>query len=230
MRLRRKGLQVGISQYAGSKECNGDSCKWTLLPDGRLAVALSDGTGKGDAAAHESGRAVEAAVALLKAGMHPEMALQILNLLWAVNNRKELFPTMDLALLDMTSRELVIYKNGAAPTAVVRAPRCRPGFTGFTPPEKIEILTSPAVPMGVSESSEIPCISTLVMPGDRIIMMTDGIPDSDRRDPEMEWLCRMLTGIKSRDPQTVSDLIVREAVLNYGDREKDDMTVAVVSF
>ena len=300
---------------------------------GKIAVALSDGMGKGEAAARESERAVNSVLSLLKAGMDPEMALQVLNLLWSMSNRKEMFPTLDLALLDPESRELVIYKIGAAPTVVVRAPRCGPGhhdfsgdapgartkkhpgpaalrrpaadqpghtgtcsrdaaasvtchtkqrrqvplgacsrdaaasvtchtkqrrqvplgacsrnserqiFAGVASPEQIEILTAPAMPMGVSEYSEIPCISTLVMPGDLIILMTDGVVDSMHRDvernvdkpqnslqeyPELDWLRRLLNRIKSGNLQTICDLIIREAALNYGDWEKDDMTVAVI--
>ena len=82
--------------------------------------------------------------------------------------------------------------------------------------------------MGVSEYSEIPSISTLVMPGDLIIMMTDGIHDSQRSDPDLFWLRRLLTRIKSRNLQTICDLIIREAALNYGECEKDDMTVIIL--
>ena len=248
---------------------------------GRIAVAISDGMGKGEMAAGESEKAVNSVLSLLKAGMDEEMALQVLNLLWSMSNRKEMFPTMDLALLDSAGRELVIYKIGAAPTVIVRAPRCRPGSDSHTgglrkmnlqglagkrpqdaeasgtcqtklrgpvpvcsiPPEHIEILAAPAMPMGVSEYSEIPSISTLVMPGDLIIMMTDGVSDSNRsisgdmdaekataicEYPELAWLRRLLTRIKSRNLQTISDLIIREAALNYGAQEKDDMTVVVI--
>jgi len=141
------------------------------------------------------------------------MALQILNLLWSVSNRKERFPTMDVALLDPLTRELFIYKIGAAPTLIMRS-------TG-----KFEILTAPAMPMGVTEYAHIPRVATLVSAGDRIIMMTDGISDSRRGDTELQWLrCRM-SRLKSRSLKTVCDLIIRESSLNYGSREKDDMTV-----
>lgn len=240
----KRQFKIEASVYAGSDERCGDSYQWTVLPDGKLAVAVSDGMGKGNLAARESGRAVNSVIALLKAGMDPEMALQVLNLLWTINNRKELFPTMDLALLDPESRELKIYKIGAAPTLVVRSPHCRTDLPDRGTPERIEILTAPAMPMGVSEYSEIPCISTLVMPGDRITMMTDGVADSmkgsfenshgesgnlmfDEMGPD--WLCRLLKRIKSHNFQTVCDLIIREAALNYGNREKDDMAVVIFS-
>ena len=239
---KKQSLIIASSNYSGSDERCGDSWGWARLDNGRYAVAVSDGMGKGEVAARESERAINAILPLLKAGMDPEMALHVLNLLWSMSNRKELFPTMDLALLDSVSRELTIYKIGAAPTVIVRAPRCRPGNADICrnkpdgkasayriSPERIEILTAPAMPMGVSEYSEIPTISTMVMPGDRIIMMTDGVAESDRSDSELDWLCRLLNRIKSRNLQTVCDLIIREAALNYGDREKDDMTVAAIS-
>lgn len=230
--------QIASSGYSGSDGRCGDSCRWMQLPDGRVAVAISDGMGKGEMAARESERAVNSVLPLLAAGMDPEMALQVLNLLWSMSNRKERFPTMDLALLNPDIRELVIYKIGAAPTVIVRAPRCRPGRNqtpGTGPrvidsktPERVEILAAPALPMGVTESGELPCVSTLVMPGDRIIMMTDGISDSKRDDPDFGWLRRLLSRIRSRNLQTICDLIIREAALNYGPREKDDMTVVAV--
>lgn len=225
--IRKKQIRIACSSYSGSKERCGDSCRWAKLPDGKFAAALSDGTGKGEAAFRDSSRAVNSVISLLKAGMDPEMGLQILNLLMSQGNRKERFPTMDLALLDPGTSELYIYKTGAAPTAIVRAPRCRPGLTGFTPPGQIEILTAPAMPMGVTEFAHISSIATMISAGDRIIMMTDGVFDSAPDDTEMKWLGRLLTSIKSRDLQTVCDLIIRGAALNYGDREKDDMTVAV---
>jgi hypothetical protein len=41
----------------------------------------------------------------------------------------------------------------------------------------------------------------------------------------MEWIRETIANIRSRDPQTMSDLIVNKAVERYGLKEKDDMTV-----
>lgn len=214
--MRKKQIKIASSFYSGSDERCGDSCGWAKISDGRFAVAVSDGMGKGEAAARDSSRAVNSVISLLKAGMDPEMALQILNLLMSQGNRKERFPTMDLAVLDPGTRELFIYKIGAAPTLIMRA-------TG-----KSEILTAPAMPMGVTEFTQISSVATLVSAGDRIIMMTDGVYDSMRSDTELKWLGRLLTGIKSRNLQTVCDLMIRGAALNYGSREKDDMTAVLL--
>lgn len=227
IRKRKRQIKVAYSGYSGSDERCGDSCGWAMLPDGKFTVAVSDGMGKGEAAARDSRRAVDSVISLLKAGMDPEMALHILNLLMSQGNRKERFPTMDLAVLDPVTRELYIYKTGAAPTLIMRASRSRTCDFRSEPPENFEILTVPAMPMGVTEFTDISSVSTLVAPGDRIVMMTDGILDSKRTDPELCWLGKLISRIKSRSLQTVCDLIIRGAALNYGDREKDDMTAVV---
>lgn len=211
-RVKRRN-NVAAASYSGSDQRCGDSCGFAVLEDGRKVMALSDGTGKGEIAAKESSRAVNAILGLLRAGMDPELALQVLNLILSMDNRKEHFPTMDLAVLDPESRELHVYKIGASPTIIKRA-------TGHC-----EIFNAPAMPMGVVEWSRIPCVSTLVMPGDLIIMMTDGITDAKRDDMELKWVQKLLGRIKSRASQTVCDLIIREAALNYGEREKDDMSI-----
>ena len=226
--MRKKQIKIACSCYSGSVERCGDSCGWAKISEDGFAVAVSDGMGKGEGAARDSSRVVNSVVSMLKAGMDPEMALQILNLLMSQGNHKERFPTMDLAVLDPGKQELFIYKIGAAPTVILRAPRCRPGPEGCTPPGRIEILTAPAMPMGVTEFTQITTVSSLVSAGDRIIMMTDGVFDSMRGDTELKWLGRLLARIKSRSLQTVCDLIIRGAALNYGDREKDDMTIVIL--
>lgn len=206
--------EVASASYAGSSERCGDSCQWAALPDGRFAVALSDGMGKGEGAAQESSLAVTSVVKMLQAGLDAEIVLKLLNAVQMIDTGKEHFSTMDLGILDPETREMYFYKTGAAPTLIKRK-------------ENIEVLEAPAVPMGVTEGS-LQCVSTIVRPGDQVIMMTDGIVDSVRGDMKLEWLRKVLLRIKSKEPQTVCDLIVREAAVNYGEREKDDMTVAVL--
>lgn len=209
---RRHHQQAASAGYAGTLERCGDSCLWETLPDGRFAIALSDGMGKGEPAAQESHLAVTSVIKMLKAGLEAELVLKLLNAILMLDTGQERFSTMDLALLEPESGEMHFYKIGAAPTLIKRK-------------DKIEILTAPAMPMGVIEPSSMRSISTIVRPGDQVIMMTDGVIDSVRDDMEISWLRKVLLQIKSKDPQTVCDLIIREASANYGDREKDDMTV-----
>lgn len=55
--------------------------------------------------------------------------------------------------------------------------------------------------------------------------MSDGITEADRNDSHMDWIRETIENIRSRDPQTMSDLIINKAIEKYGLKEKDDMTV-----
>lgn len=207
-----RSQKIADAGYAGSSEQSGDSCDWSNLPNGMFAIALSDGMGKGKEAARESNLAVTSVIKLLKAGLEPDLVLKLLNSILMMDAEKETFSTMDLGIFDPKKREVYFYKIGAAPTLIKRE-------------NSIDVLEAAAMPMGVMETSGIRCISAIVHPGDQIIMMTDGVVDSCREDLELKWLKKALTRMKSKNPQTISDLIIREASENYGNREKDDMTV-----
>lgn len=210
-----RSQKIASAGYAGSMQQSGDSCEWSVLPDGRFAIALSDGMGKGEEAARESNLAVTSVIKLLKAGLEPELVLKLMNAILLMDTEKETFSTMDLGILDSKQGEMHFYKIGAAPTLIKRK-------------ERIDVLEMPAMPMGVVESENVHCVSAVVHPGDQIIMMTDGVVDSCREDLELKWLKKALHRIKSGNPQTISDLLIREASENYGTREKDDMTVISV--
>ena len=82
--------------------------------------------------------------------------------------------------------------------------------------------------MGIVEGIHIDYVETSLSPGDQVILISDGVTDSKREDAEMKWLTETIMGIRSKDPQTMCDLIMNRAVENYGLREKDDLTVATV--
>lgn len=215
---RQRGQQqaANAASYSGSSERCGDNYLYVNLPDGRFALALSDGMGKGEAAACESGIAVTSVIKMLQAGLDTELVLRLLNTILMSDTTRERFPTMDLGIYEPDSGEIHFYKIGAAPTVIRRKASV-----------SIEIFSSPAMPMGIAEPEGLHPVSTIVRPGDQIIMMSDGVADSVRGDTELKWLQNLVANIRSRNPQTVCDLIIREASINYGFREKDDMLVTV---
>jgi stage II sporulation protein E len=79
--------------------------------------------------------------------------------------------------------------------------------------------------MGIVDSIRINHVELQVRKGDEIIIVSDGITEADRNDCQMDWIRETIENIRSRDPQTMSDLIINKAVERYGLKEKDDMTV-----
>jgi len=91
--------------------------------------------------------------------------------------------------------------------------------------------------MGIVDGLKIDFVSLKLQPGDQIVMVSDGVTDSaryaegqdgggeDDADNGCKWLQEAVRLIKSKDPNTMADLIINKAVENYGVREKDDLTV-----
>ncbi|MEG2323336.1 MAG: SpoIIE family protein phosphatase [Anaerovoracaceae bacterium] len=205
-------VENGWAGYARNLTVSGDSSMWEDLEDGRFAMVISDGMGKGEKAAAESTLAVATMIKLLKAGLEPEMVLKLLNSILLLRSKDEIFATIDLAILDKNSGKVRFYKIGGATTFIKRG-------------NGVETVKMSAMPMGIVDGLNINYVSVSLRGGDEIIMVSDGIIDSDREDMQMDWLKETISGIRSKDPQTMCDLVMNKAVENYGLREKDDLTV-----
>ena len=183
-------------------------------------LALSDGMGKGRKAAEESTLTINTLLHLMKAGFEPELALRMINSLLLIKSTEEIFSTMDLALLNLYTGKLRLFKIGAATTFLKRG-------------TKVEALKVASLPLGMVEKISVDSLEVRLRKGDQIIIVSDGITDAghesvggdgQRQLPE-EWMKEAILNIKSQDPQTIADLILNHAVQRYGLKEKDDMTV-----
>ena len=201
--------------YARNQGISGDSYLWEELPGGKFAVVLSDGMGKGKTAAAESSLAVNTVIKLLKAGLEVELVLKLLNSILLLNAENEIFSTIDLGIFNGKNGKMKFYKIGAATTFIKRK-------------DRVETLTVSAMPMGIVDGLKIDYVTVNLNPGDEVIMISDGVTDSRREDLTMGWLQDTIRKIRSRDPQTMCDLIINKAVENYGIKEKDDLTVLTI--
>lgn len=208
-RYRMKAAQAG---YAKNKGISGDSCMWAQLPDSRFAVVLSDGMGSGRVAAGESNLVVTTVIRLLETGLEVELVLKLLNEILLLNADKEVFSTVDLGIFNEKTGKMKFYKIGAAPTFIRRK-------------HTVETLSVSAMPLGIVDGLKMDYVTASLNPGDQVIMASDGVTDCLRDDMSCQWLKDALSRIRSRDPQTVCDLIINQAADRYGEREKDDLTV-----
>lgn len=205
-------IRVGVSGYAKERSISGDSYICADLKEGDYMIALSDGMGKGEIASRESALTITSLYNLMKAGFDVELALKTINSLLLFKSTEEIFSTVDLGLFNKVSGKLKLFKIGAAATFIKRG-------------DKVETIKVSALPMGIVDSIRINHIELQARRGDEIIIVSDGITEADREDGQMEWIRETIEQIRSRDPQTMSDLIINKAVERYGLKEKDDMTV-----
>lgn len=208
----RFGIKVGVSGYAKERNVSGDSYMCGDLKDGDYMIALSDGMGKGESASRESALTITSLYNLMKAGFDVELALRTINSLLLFKSTEEIFSTVDLGLFSKVTGKIKFFKIGAAATFIKRG-------------DKVEMIKVSALPMGIVDSIRISHIEIQTRRGDEIIIVSDGITEADRTDGQMEWIKETIGQIRSKDPQTMSDLIINKAVERYGLKEKDDMTV-----
>lgn len=177
-------------------------------------IALSDGMGKGIRASEESTLTVNTLYNLLKAGFEAELALKMINSILLLRSDDEIFSTVDMGFIDLITGRAKFFKIGAASSFIKR--------DGIVKSIKLS-----ALPMGIIERVPIESISLQLRKGDELIIVSDGITEADRGQASVEWVKESIQQIRSKDPQTIADLILNKAVQKYGLREKDDMTVLV---
>lgn len=208
-------ILVGSATYA-FESVSGDSCLSFSFGKSKQALIISDGMGKGSRAAAESKMVVTTLSRLLEAGFDVDLAMKTVNSILMTGNSAEMFATVDLAIMDKITGRAQIYKMGAASTFVKHN-------------GTVSMLKRPAPPVGIIEGLKLEYIDVRLKKGDLLIMVSDGVTDCDRKDPDCIWLRERLAQLGSRDPDTVAELIVNKAAEKYGIKERDDLTVMVAA-
>ncbi|MGI6308084.1 MAG: SpoIIE family protein phosphatase [Dethiobacteria bacterium] len=212
--LTRFSLEIGVAQVArNGQDISGDSYAVIPLKDGKQALIISDGMGSGKEARFASASTVKLMEHLLGIGFRREVAINTLNTLLRLGYPSERFATLDLALLDLQSGEIELYKLGAAPSFL------KSGKT-------VKTIGSVSLPIGILEDIT-PEKNYLKMSGGGIlIMVTDGVLDT-RPENEKDWLIQTLEEIRHNHPQIIADRLIEEACYRWPRGVRDDLTVLV---
>lgn len=204
-------IPVGQASYA-FEEVSGDSCMSFSFGRNKQALIISDGMGKGSRAAVESKLVVTTMAELMEAGFDVDIAMKTVNAILMTGRENDMFATVDLAVIDKETGRAQIFKMGAASTFVKHD-------------GKVSALKRAAPPAGIVDGVKLEYIDIRLKRGDMLLMVSDGITDCDRNDPDCIWLRERFAMIGSRDPDTVAELIINKAAEKYGIRERDDLTV-----
>lgn len=205
-------MDISASQCAAAGTINGDCCGWQDLGDGRTAMVISDGMGKGKRAAAESLLVTRTVLGLLKAGAGTELTLKMINTIMMMKDGDDSFATVDLAVVDRTCGRAGFYKIGAAPTLIRRR-------------NNIEEVQLSAVPLGIVNGLEIHSVEVFLKKGDYLIMMSDGVSDGPDGRGFLPRLKDILRSIRSEDPDVICDLVLDRVTDSYLGRERDDLTI-----
>lgn len=205
-------LSLGISAYAREGRISGDSYLCRGIKEGEYVIALSDGMGRGLRAAEESSLTVNTLYQLMKAGFEAELALRMINSILLLRSTDEIFSTVDMGFVNLFTGRAKFFKIGAAASFIKRG-------------GEVRSIKVSSLPMGIIERVPVETINIQLRKGDQVIIVSDGITEADRGENGLGWIKDTIKEIRSKDPQTMADLIVNRAIQQYGIKEKDDMTV-----
>ncbi|NLB89484.1 MAG: stage II sporulation protein E, partial [Syntrophomonadaceae bacterium] len=205
-------VHSGAAQVGKEKIC-GDSFTIATLKEGKELVALSDGMGIGEKASNESQAAVRLLETLLSSGFTREVALKTINSVLMLRSQRESFATLDMMIFDLYTGEVDFIKIGSAPTFIKRG-------------NKVGVVTSNSLPIGILNDVDINAEKRLLAPRDLIVMVSDGVSEIFRDDGENSyWIADLLANLNESDPQIVAEVILNKALSLCGGKPADDMTV-----
>lgn len=202
----------GISQVKkdGSTH-SGDTHSLTRLLDDRFLVALSDGMGSGDDAFSLSSTSLSLIESFYKAGMHSDLILETVNKLMAINS-KDSYTALDVCVIDLKNCSADFIKYGAPYGFILSA-------------NGIRMVEGSSLPLGILDDLKPSVCNTQLNDGDVIVLMTDGIADAFSSSVD---LLEFLRTEPAKNPQSLSDNILRKALeLTFG-KKNDDMSVLAV--
>jgi serine phosphatase RsbU (regulator of sigma subunit) len=213
-RIIRFSVEIGVAQVAKDGQAvTGDSYAVLPLKEGKQAIILSDGMGSGKEARLASYSTVKLMEHLLGIGFRQEIVISTINTLLRLGYPSERFSTLDLAILDLQTGEIELYKLGAPPSFLKKG-------------GAVKVIGSVSLPVGILEeiSPEKKCFK--LPEGGILVMITDGLLDN-RSGDEGNWLVDALQEIPHDHPQIIADRLIEEACYRWPRGVRDDLTVLV---
>lgn len=206
---------IEIGQAIAIKDGNkvsGDSLLYTKLQDGKYLLAISDGMGSGEEAKKSSQIVINMLQKLLNTGFNKESSIDLINTN-LLNVGKDVYATLDVAIVDLYKGNIEFIKAGCAPTYVKNK-------------KKVQIIKSASLPTGIVKNISKEVIERKIEEEEVIVMCSDGIIDSNvEYKNKALWVKYLLEDMEITNPQKCADIVLNEAVDNNYGKVKDDMSV-----
>lgn len=201
--------RIGWAARPAEGSRSGDSLYAGMQDERRQIVLISDGMGVGEGAAAMSRRAVRLLRRLLGAGIPPERAALLANQQMMAQGSAEAFATLDLCAIDLVKMEAIFVKMAACDSYLLREHDC-------------SVISGGRLPMGIlPEAAPQVCVCRL-LPGDVIVMGTDGAMENLDADAAQRCLIRM----RQADESALCEVLLRAG--EQRNPHADDRTLAVI--
>ncbi|MBQ6807846.1 MAG: stage II sporulation protein E [Firmicutes bacterium] len=207
-------LSIGQAQLAkDGRDVCGDSGGSIMLDEGRQLLMISDGMGVGDKAANESAEAIAMVSHLLEAGFKQETAIDVVNAALSLRGNEESFVTLDLCVVDLYSGMADFIKSGSSASYIKRG-------------SQVKMVRGAALPVGMLYNADKDIISEQLLPGDMVIMASDGLLGMDM-DDQGQWLSRVIEQAVVNNPQAMAEYLLDKVICISNGIIKDVITVLV---
>ena len=190
---------------------SGDTHSVTRIANDRLLIALSDGMGSGTDAENISSVSLSLIESFYKAGLSSPLILNTVNKLLAINT-EDSFTALDMSVIDLKTCSADFIKYGSPYGFIISD-------------QGIKIVEGNSLPLGIIDELKPSVCTTALNDGDMILLITDGISDAFGSSGEVIDFLRTQS---AKNPQTLSDEILKTAINLNGGIKKDDMTALAV--
>lgn len=200
------------TEASSEDKISGDNYTYGEI-DTTAFIGISDGMGIGKRANIESGTAIELFEKLMEINMDKNIIIKTINSVLRARTDEEIFTTLDLGFIDLYTGKLQILKTGAPATFIKRK-------------DRVDIVNSRSLPIGILKDIEFAIYEEELEDGDIVIMMSDGILDSNKDVHNQEsWMKDIIMNIDSNIPNVITEKILNEAKIISENYYNDDMTV-----
>lgn len=206
---------LAATQASEGRGICGDTLRVFVSERGIFYALLCDGMGCGNRAAQTSGLCGIFLERLLRADLDIKTALRMFNhyLLFRNNTpAEEITTTVDLFALNLYTGQGCFVKSGAAPSLILREGR-------------LFRVCAHTLPIGILNAVDVQIIPFEVTPGDHILLMSDGVSDTEEGEDGKEggdWLSEYL----AQDLPSDDTILIRELFNRArANGSEDDMSV-----
>jgi len=199
----------------------GDFYDFIELPDGRIGLVMADVSGKGVPAAFFMAVARTNLRDLAAHYPEPGACLAQTNEMLCAQNPMELFVTVFYCVFDTSTGTLRYANGGHNPPYVRRADGSVEALNG-----------AGGLVLGVMPGVNFPDHTVQLLPGDRLVLYTDGVTEAFNSADEPYGVERLLAEVKAHGDGTAAALIERicRSVTVFADAapQSDDITLTVL--
>ena len=207
----RYDVEIGSDQHiADNGKLCGDCIDYFNDGKGCTYALVCDGMGTGGRAAVDGNMATSVMGRLLRAGLSPDSALQIVNTALMMKSEDESLSTVDVAAVDLYSGGVTLKKAGAPVTYIKKSGR-------------LTTREMPSLPAGILNDIRFSSETVNLNAGDMVVMVSDGVLTGDEK-----WLERLIRTWNEGSAQSLAQAVVEEAIRRRAQTRDDDITAVAI--